>query len=268
MGIFDGYLIGVDFDGTLTGSDGSIPQSNISAICEYISEGGLFTVVTGRTFQGFHVYREDIINAPVIMCNGSLAYDYKNGKPAFYNGLTAETSDFIDYLITEHPNVSTELYGLGFTFAANINENSYRHLACQDIIYNEVCSSSEITFPLAKIMLNGKHGELEKIAEKSREYPFLGYIDGFNEWMEIVTAGTNKAQGLLCLASQLGVSTEKICCAGDGYNDCDMLSAFRNSFAPSSGCESAIKAAAYTTCSADDGAIAGMIEMLREIIKR
>ena len=50
---FKNVLLASDFDGTLADSDGKIPESVISAIKYFMSEGGRFTVCTGRIYQYF-----------------------------------------------------------------------------------------------------------------------------------------------------------------------------------------------------------------------
>ena len=49
---FKNVLLASDFDGTLADCNGKIPESVISAIKYFMSEGGRFTVCTGRIFQG------------------------------------------------------------------------------------------------------------------------------------------------------------------------------------------------------------------------
>ena len=77
MGKFEKVLIASDFDGTLKNDDGIITDDVRSAIAYFISEGGYFTVCTGRTYQGFHLYDPSYINAPVLLTNGSMAYEYE-----------------------------------------------------------------------------------------------------------------------------------------------------------------------------------------------
>ena len=49
MGVFSQVLMTVDFDRTLTGPDGKIPQANLKAIDRFMHDGGAFTVNTGRS---------------------------------------------------------------------------------------------------------------------------------------------------------------------------------------------------------------------------
>ena len=81
MGIFDGYLIISDFDGTFATKTEPV-EKNLPAVRYFTENGGRFTVATGRTVD---FIREknlgDLINAPACLYNGSVVYDY--GKEAF-----------------------------------------------------------------------------------------------------------------------------------------------------------------------------------------
>lgn len=80
MGIFSGYLICSDIDGTFSVNTVTVPE-NIEAAKYFTQNGGRFTIATGRTaaylkkLDFFHC-----INAPACICNGSVVYDYENEK--------------------------------------------------------------------------------------------------------------------------------------------------------------------------------------------
>lgn len=48
MGIFDGYLLVSDMDGTLLNSNGKLSEENKKAIEYFVDNGGQFTLATGR----------------------------------------------------------------------------------------------------------------------------------------------------------------------------------------------------------------------------
>ena len=75
---FEKVLLASDFDGTLKNDDGVITDEVKDAISVFLAQGGLFTVCTGRIYQGFHLYSPEYINAPVLLGNGAMAYDYKD----------------------------------------------------------------------------------------------------------------------------------------------------------------------------------------------
>jgi len=71
---YKGYLICTDLDGTF-----AVTEENIQAIKMFQAEGGLFTIATGRNVSYCDEYFSKLEmspNAPAVMCNGSVIYDY------------------------------------------------------------------------------------------------------------------------------------------------------------------------------------------------
>ena len=68
MGKFDGVLLVSDFDDTFLGSDRTVPVRNYRALEYFLSEGGYFTIATGRAHRTFapHVHLTPV-NAPVVL---------------------------------------------------------------------------------------------------------------------------------------------------------------------------------------------------------
>lgn len=80
MGKFDNIIIVSDIDGTFLGKEGRLVQRNLDAVEYFKQNGGSFTVATGR--EEFLIYPAipnipDIVNIPIIACNGSYIYDLK-----------------------------------------------------------------------------------------------------------------------------------------------------------------------------------------------
>ena len=81
MGKFDGILICTDLDGTLYNSDResrTISKENLNAIEYFKSEGGYFTIVTGRMpcFSD-EAYNAVKPNCPFGCINGGGLYDHR-----------------------------------------------------------------------------------------------------------------------------------------------------------------------------------------------
>lgn len=79
MGKFSGILLACDVDGTLV-KDGILSDENAKAIEYFISEGGLFTVATGRTPEHIkeHYMPKLLVNAPMLCINGTAIADEKS----------------------------------------------------------------------------------------------------------------------------------------------------------------------------------------------
>ena len=86
-------LIISDFDGTLVGSDGNIPQANKEAIAEYGKNGGTFVISTGRMHYGILPrVRELGLNGFVSCGHGSLIIDVKSSEIIFSKTIPAQTT--------------------------------------------------------------------------------------------------------------------------------------------------------------------------------
>ena len=81
MGIFDGYIIVSDMDGTLLNSKGKLSDENINAIKYFVNNGGKFTLATGRMLPSVKRHVNKInVNLPVIIYNGVKVYDCNNDE--------------------------------------------------------------------------------------------------------------------------------------------------------------------------------------------
>ena len=83
MGKFDNIIIVSDIDGTFLGKNGRLVEENLAAIESFKSEGGCFTLATGR--EHFLVppsipNLDKICNIPLIACNGAYMYDLQQEK--------------------------------------------------------------------------------------------------------------------------------------------------------------------------------------------
>lgn len=163
LGKFEKVLIASDFDGTLKNDDGIITDDVRSAIAYFISEGGYFTVCTGRTYQGFHLYDPSYINAPVLLTNGSMAYDYEKNEPVFVNGIDAEHGiPFVRAIMEKFPDVSIEMYPFDSTYAIHLDDTSHRHFTSQGIDFDTHTDHRGVSISFEKAM--------ERILKKESGY--------------------------------------------------------------------------------------------------
>lgn len=266
MGKYNGILLASDYDGTLASSDGTIPERVRTAIREFIMEGGRFTVSTGRTLLGFHAYDPQLMNAPVILANGGMIYDYTTKTIVDLRGLDESCVPSIRKIRDRFPNLAIEMYAPDDTCCIHLNERSRRHFAGHLIVPREIDEPSEASFPCAKVMLGGLEEDIAA-AQKflAAECPELGFVPTHGTLLEVLHPGVNKGTALLRLAERLKIAPEKIYVVGDGDNDVDMLKAAAAAFVPENGDNAAKSYATYIVCSNDNGAVADAIEMIEKI---
>ena len=261
---FKNVLLASDFDGTLKNDNGIITEDVIEKIKYFISEGGLFTVCTGRIHQGFHLYNSEYINAPVLLGNGAMAYDYEKNSIIFNNAIGEEGIKPFCAVLESFPDVAFEFYNFNKVCSININEKSERHFTSQNIPFEQVKNVTDAPRPWTKVMIlaNEKSREIQDFLEN---YPEVNFLRNDGDYIEIMAKGVDKGVGLLKLAESLGCSKKDTYAAGDGYNDKEMLIAANAGFVPENGSKEALAVAKYVTRSNNDGCIAHAIEILDEI---
>lgn len=262
---FEGVLLASDFDGTLAGSDGKIPERNIEAVKYFISEGGKFTVSTGRTKIGFHKFSESFINAPVILGNGAMAYDYKTDETVFVNSIDSENAEILRRVYEMNSPLSMELYSVDHkAYVLSPDKRSIDHFAGLQITdYKIISDITEDIFPLVKVMLSV--GEKTFEVQKNLQNNDMGnmlYIPCDGSFVEILSKNAGKGKALSQLADYFGFDKNDIYAVGDGSNDTDMIIAAAIGFVPESGSAFAKNVADELVCSSDEGAVADAVMYL------
>lgn len=270
MEIFSGCILASDYDGTLAQSDGKIGEEVRIAIKYFIENGGYFTVCTGRTKQGFHAYDESIINAPVLLGNGAMAYHYGTKEIAFLNCINEKSIDEFNKIKNGFSDIGIEFYSANFTSKViNPDERNRRHFDFQFIEYEVVDKIKKDDFPLVKIMVSVGRERCDDFQRflDSLDLKTIKYIPQYGDFIEIISTETDKGVGLLKLADVLGVEKNHIYSIGDGANDITMLKAASVSFVPENGCDEAKQAGTFTVRSNNDGAVADAIYKIENLLK-
>lgn len=105
MGIYDGFLLLSDVDGTLTVRGGKVSEENLRAIRHFQAEGGRFALATGRQpdYIDQFPFRS---NAPAITINGTLLVS-PEGETLLSLPMEEDFHDAIDYMVCNHPQINT-----------------------------------------------------------------------------------------------------------------------------------------------------------------
>ncbi|MBO5126653.1 MAG: HAD hydrolase family protein [Clostridia bacterium] len=262
MGRFSGILLASDYDGTLAARDGTIPERERQAIRMFIAEGGRFTVSTGRTLLGFHAYDPDLINAPAILANGGMIYDYSSREITELLGLDETCIPDLRKVSGRFPELAIEMYAPDDTCCIHLNERSRRHFEGHRIVPREIEDPAEASFPCAKVMLGGSAEDIAAAQEFLAGCPSLSFVPTKGTLLEVLRPGVNKGTTLLRLAEHLGIAPGNVYAVGDGDNDADMLKAAAAAFVPANGDEAAKACASCMVCSNDDGAVADAVGII------
>ena len=282
MGIYSDVLLTVDYDRTLTAPDSTIPLRNLEAIRYFMDNGGIFTVNTGRSVPMSTVLRDKVpVNAPLLLYNGSAAWDPATGELSAVRAIDLDMWDTIRELLDMFPHLTVEVQARDahYNFIPNPrwdSFNAYNHCPYATAQWGQDLG------PFLKFTLYGEfHDDTvarlfeatpEEMAEmdaaqealQARWGDKIQIFRSASRLLDIQAGGVSKAAAARALQARLG--RKLLVCVGDAHNDIPMLDGADYAFCPSD----AILADSYeNVCPCAEGAVADVIyEKIPEILKK
>lgn len=266
MGKYTGIIILCDIDGTLIDNNMKIPRSNLDALEYFRSEGGTFSVCTGRTLQGANFYLERLkADIPIICQNGSAIYDMETEKYIWVDPLPKEAENLVAFVEENFPEMGIEIITPHHIYFYRESYATYLHQTNENLsVENE--DYHNITSPWLKIVFADYPEKIDAFkafmeqTDFNKEYKL---IRSYNIFYEAVNKTTSKGVALEKFCEMQGLDYKNIIVAGDNDNDIEMLKSPALSFAPSSAENSAKKAADITLKSSNNQGV--LPEILEEI---
>jgi len=264
LGKFDGILLASDYDDTLFSSDYQVSPENVAAIEYFTGQGGVFTIATGRAHRTFAPQAHKVpFNAPVILSNGALLYDFKTERPVLELPLPPQAPADLLALCAAIPTLGVECYHGDDVYIYRPNEYTAAHVRRVRTTWTEK-NLAEMPFPWSKAVIQD-HPDRLLAAQGWMKERFAGryeVIFSNSVLLECTAKGATKGGMVLQLARLLGVERDHIYCVGDNQNDIPMLAASAIPFAPAN-CARAVKDwGARIVGSCDESCIAQIIDIL------
>lgn len=272
MGMFDKILLTADYDRTLTAPDSTIPQKNLEAIRYFIENGGTFTVNTGRSVPMTKVFRDIVpVNAPLLLYNGSAAYDMEEKKLSFCHAIELDLWETVHRCEALFPDLTVEVQGVDahYRFGENPAWDAFsEHQNCA----HAFAQDGEDLGTFLKFTIYGDFRDVtvahmfeateeERIrmdqAEETLRQEFGEHCEVFRAATRIIdihAKGVSKARSARELQQRLG--KEILVCVGDGHNDLPMMQDADYSFSPA---DAVIAGQFPNVCNCADGAVADVI---------
>mgnify|MGYP003312680034 FL=1 len=272
MGIFSDVLLTVDYDRTLTAPDSTIPERNIEAIRYFMENGGAFTINTGRSVPMTKVFRDRVpVNAPLLLYNGSAAYDVAEKKLTFCHAIQMDLWETVRRCEELFPDLTVEVQGVDahYRFSENPMWDAFsEHQHCAHAFarpgddlgdFLKFTIYGQFRDVTVADLFNTLPGEKERLdeAEQLLRKEFGEFCEVFRSATRIIdihAKGVSKAKSARQLQQQLG--RKLLVCAGDAENDLSMMQAADYAFAPADGI---IADRFETVCKCGDGAVADVI---------
>ena len=280
MGIYSDILLTVDYDRTLTAPDSTIPERNIEAIRYFMENGGAFTVNTGRSMPMAMAFLDKVpVNAPLLLYNGSAAYDTAKKEICFMHEIRMDLWDTIDDVIRQFPDLTVEVQALDkhYNFIPNPAWDAFSANNCA---YGMARQGQDLG-PFLKFTLYGQirgvtvdhlfHGDPEELRRLDEVQSRITELYGDNvvafragpRIIDVHAKGVSKGRAAKELQEQLG--RKILVCVGDGENDVNMLQAADYAYSPADG---VVADRFENVCNCAEGAVADVIyRKITELVK-
>ena len=272
QGKFEGIIILSDLDGTLLCRDHTICKRNREKIEYFKQNGGYFTFNTGRNY--LNIYKNipdahEVVNAPIVSCNGACLYDAQKREPVAEHFIDPEKAKGAIRIQKEkYPDVRAEMSSSTGVFA-----ESYDSYVAMDFPNRNVT-----ILPLDemrcdnwyKVVFRGEPCDLVPLRDEviERFGAEFEYCNSSPNYFEICPRGCSKGAMIPDLKRYCGINGKNMTlyAVGDYENDITMLRAADFSACPSNAMDEVKAICDVQLCSCDEGAIADLIEYIEERI--
>ena len=279
--MFSDILLTADFDRTLTAPDSSIPKRNIEAIEYFMANGGAFTVNTGRRVPMYSRLRNEIpVNAPLLLYNGSAAYDRGSQALSLMHPIDLPMWQTVEELLELFPDLTVEIQGVDAHYNF-IPDEKWDNFCAHNRCPYATAKMGQDLGPFLKFSLYGTYydstvarlfdatpAELRRMdeAEALLHARYGEKVEVFRAAARIIDVhakGVSKIRAARELQHRLGRSI--LVCVGDAHNDIPMLEGADFAFCPADG---TVADRFENVCPCADGSVADVIyEKIPEILK-
>ncbi|MCL2592416.1 MAG: HAD family hydrolase [Defluviitaleaceae bacterium] len=209
-----------DLDGTLLNEHAKLSSKTIEIINNLVSQGMLFTIATGRSFDSSKEVTSGLdLRLPLILANGSYLVEPKTCKIIKASSFLEYERDFIIETLSENG-----CHALVYTCVDGVEQKYYNVVSKEEIADLDVSKiivkfENESIGPLQKMFIDaGFSCYFYKSMYYEKQY-----------WLEIYPENTDKATAVKKLKEMAGA--DKVVCFGDGFNDIEMFKFCDESYA-------------------------------------
>lgn len=274
MGIFDGCLLASDIDGTLM-ENGYINPKNVEKIDFFISEGGKFSLSTGRSVGALSdVIRQLNSFSASVVANGCMVYDFENSKILYETVLPSSDHHLAEFILNSGINVGAEIHCGADAFTLKRTKNTTLHQEYEKFEAPDVTFAQADGYNWNKVIFvfdncDDRDRMIKLLEDKPADCYFIktaAVIMGeFQYYLEMVPKGVSKASALEELRKIFNIKKGCLFAIGDYYNDLEMIKAADISAVPNTAPDDIKQYADFIGCSCDDGAVADFIDYLVRI---
>ena len=264
-------LIATDLDDTLLNASGDVNPRVLEALKAVMARGCGVTLSSGRMLEAMERLAAHIgVNAPMLLYNGAMAYDFARQKTLFADQIPYETALQIARLCEDAGYYIQAYPGKGY-YCPRITDATRRYAA--SIRVEPIC----VNRPIAEWMQENPSG-MQKLllvdtvegADRAQDMLRQAFGDAATfaksrpHYVEVSPKGVDKGRALERLYRLLGLERREVMVFGDGQNDVTMIAAAGTGVCMENGCPQAKAAATRIAPSNLEDGVAVVLEEYME----
>ncbi|MDE7301593.1 MAG: Cof-type HAD-IIB family hydrolase [Clostridia bacterium] len=262
-------LIVSDYDGTLANSNNTVDTRTVEAINEYVRDGGVFAVCTGRILPFIlPVVRGLALSGLVVASQGSQIADIKTGKVIRDVCFTPEQTAKI-CAVLEELETNVQVYDAQ-GFYSSLPEDE-KHLNLYENIIGVTARHTCVPYSEYVIKNKLRCNKVATLCRANEQEELFGKINArlggefdvtcsASVLIEVSPLNETKGSALKFLAAHYGVPMEKTCAVGDNLNDLSMVEAAGVGVAVGNAVKGLKDKADFVAATNDEGAVAQVIK--------
>ncbi len=261
-----------DMDGTFLPSNKIVTKKNLEAVRCFQEFGGKFSIATGRTLFATQNYLDTVKpDFPVILCNGANIYDYENKEYLYNKFLCDEAKDYVQQMLDNFPTLCCEIVTLDDVYVPKYTQIELEHISITKIQPKLVKSIKDIKGKWCKVLFCDEPENIDKLIDyiNAKKYDGVEFVRSATTYHEMLPKDISKGNAIKTLREICDISQYTVVCAGDFYNDVEMLRNADFAFCPSNAADevkSVCDVVLKNSCEQD--AIACAIEFIIEKSKK
>lgn len=267
---FSDLIIYTDVDGTAAthiNYQGMVSDANLQAIEEFIKEGGMFGVASGRNHPSIdQIFQNININLPYVEANGASVWD----------------KDKQDYLSIHY--INREFKKQIYQYVKSNKELTLTAMRTESkkVIFQDERDELVIDYPrkmmsyeefietdLLKCAILSNESGIDQAMEEMKEVNFLENITSSRSadiYLEFFNSKASKGEGIKAvLQSREDLKKRKLVCIGDFYNDISMLEIADIAICPANAVVEVQEICDYISVSNDKDTLVDVMNYLRGI---
>ncbi|MCL2109057.1 MAG: HAD family hydrolase [Oscillospiraceae bacterium] len=263
---FDKTLLITDADGTLLTDDKRILPGDMAAIREFVDNGGLFTIATGRGVTLARCLAEELnLQIPAVIFNGAAVYDYAKNRFLWQDNLPETAIDYMKLFIKQFPTAGVEILRGDDIFVTSTNRWEEDHIAYGKT--NPIrCNFDDVPRDKwIKTLLVDEPENIDEIVKFASELNLqdVHLVRSGTVFFEILPKGANKGSGFKKMLELAEIRDRYIVAAGDFMNDLEMIEMADLGVAVSNAEQCVKLAAKLIVCDNNSGAVRDIVGYLK-----